>query len=179
MKKFLVLLMLILAVCSSTFAKNETGTIKNSDTDNLIKSLDAMQECKLNLDRWLDAGMPSDYSFFKFFDKETIISNNPEVFEVWVCDYHTGIKPCTFEECKKAKIENSKHYHYARIRYNASAFTFRTLSLMIKDSQNEKIIKSITIPPYIQNDNPIPPESMAEGTLIEIRKYLQNKKKSK
>ena len=175
MKKFLVLLILILTVCSSTFAKNETDTTKNT----VIKIDEALQACKLNLGRWLYSNMSSDYSFLKFFDTETIISKNDDVFEVWVCDYYTGIKSCNYVDCKKAKIDYSKHYHYSRTRFNSSAFTFRTLSLMVKDSQNENIISSVTIPLHIQHDTPIPPESMAEGTLIEIRKYLQNKEKSK
>lgn len=177
MKKFFIMLMLLLTVSSTIFAKADTDVSDNDVNEFLKNYVDSLSGCRLDLKRWADAGVSQGYSYLRFFDTKTIVPKSRDLFEVWICDYLTGKKTCGLTACENAKIDASKHYHYSRVRFNGSDLTYTRLSTMIKDPKNEKTIDSYTVPSFMQTAKPIPPESMVESVFITVKQYLQESKK--
>lgn len=176
MKKFFIMLTVVMTICSTAFAKTNPEANDDALKEYIKTYLDCYSGCKLAVDRWEDSGIGNNYKYLRFFDTETITFRTPDVFDVWICDYMTGKQSCDTDECKEAKIDTAKHYHYARLRFDSSAYTCSLLTIMVKDTQNEKIIKSLTFPSYVDTTATIIPESMAEATYRSVQKYLQKKK---
>ena len=157
----------MMTICSSAFAEQI----------DIQKIREAVLECKLNTERWqfVEASQKNAV----YFDTKSITFENPtnnDVFDVWVCYYQLGLMSCNYPFCLKAKIDTSKHYHYARIRFNSRAYTYNLLVDVIRDSQNEKKLDSYTYSPLVEV---ISPESTLENIMVVVKKHLQNIKETK
>ena len=155
MKKFFILLMLLLTVCSSAFA-----------------------ECNLDQNRWKYLYSTDSYGFY--FDTLTINEDKVKsLFEVWECNYFPGkVSACTWPQCKEKGLESAEHYHYVLSEYDYKQRTVNFKSFIGRDNKGNVIV-SYDKPSYLQEATRIVPDTLGEMNLLLIKKYMDDNKKVK
>ena len=153
MKRFLLLLLLLLTVCSSAFA-----------------------ECNLNQARWKYLYSTNEYGFY--FDTLTLnVNSSGSTFEVWECNYFPGkVSACNWPNCKEKGLESSEHYHYVLTEYDYRKRTLTYKSFVGRDN-NGKVIVSYDEPSYLQKTITIVPDTIGEVNFLAIKKYIDSQKK--
>ena len=111
MKKVLILVMLLLAICSSAFAT-----------------------CNIDLDRW-KLIVPTERTLI-YFDRQTAKKSGPTSFSTWLCYYYAGVKSdCCNSICIEKGYNKKEHYHYLSVGYDYEASTISLKELLKKDDQ--------------------------------------------
>lgn len=150
MKKVVILLMLLLAVCSSAFAK-----------------------CNLDMNRWRYLASTSNYGVY--FDTVSLdVNKGNSSFEVWTCTYYPGsYSNCAYSLCEEKGVHTSEHYHYTLSEYNYKQRTYNLKSILTRDNLG-KVIFSADMPSFLQKAEKLPPESDGEFIMERIKSYIDN-----
>ncbi len=184
MKKIIVLLMVLLTMCSSVFAKDKTTEDEKSKLTTREKLLYAdtllmMIDSKLDLKRWelIDASVSEGYCIL--LDKETIAAPYSDTLEYWTCTFwQAGKGSCSDPVCKEKKINRAKHYHYARLRCGLRHLTIKPLALVRRD-ESMNVIDSLDVPLYLQKEKAVFPGSLGEREMLKAKEIASQKKKKR
>ena len=152
MKKVLIMVLLLLAFCSSAFAT-----------------------CNIDLDRW-KLIVPTERTLV-YFDTQTVKKSGPTSFSAWICNYYAGIKSdCCNSICIEKGYNKKEHYHYLSVGYDYEACTISLKELLKKDDRGN-VFQSYRYPYPEEETRNIPPGSIAEETMIKIKEYTENREK--
>lgn len=180
MKKVIVLLMVLLALSSSVFAKDKADQTKMTEAEKrvLVEVLNGIADSKLDLKRWEFVSVDTENNYI-FIDKETIATPYSDTLEVWECYFRrAGEGSCNSKICKEKNIDTAKHYHYSRYKFDLSHLKQTVTSMSVKD-ESGKVVFSIDVPSYLQKDFEIFPESMGEKIMLKVKEIAQENKKKK
>ncbi len=173
MKRILAIVILILLLCPSVFAKDKGLQEGRAIERELLQLLD---ECRLDKSRWEYAAVTGkDISHIFFYDKKTITSPYPNELEVWWCDFNVGKESCGIPKCVEIKIDTSKHYHLNRWKYDLRDLKMTLLSSVVKNNKLETL-DSFDFPLGYQVTTTVKPESIGEVIMNRAKEVLEETK---
>ena len=181
MKKILVFLMVLLAICSSVFAKEkatDNEKLTPEEQRQVAEGIVAMIDSKLDLKRWEFATATTKNDYY-FIDRETLVTPYPDILEVWECHFRQADKgSCGYKSCQEKKIDSTKHYHYTRYRYDLNRLK-QTITSMVTKDEAGNVVLSLDVPSYLQKEADVFPGSLGETCLKTAKRIAQEKQKKK